>query len=148
MCLTCEGATFDDMMRIVAEKIHANTVTFVPVEGGGFAYSVGMTAQGMPELYADTKSGFSLTTNPLGPEASIAGGLQQVVARLLAEGEPPTTGTRLYEHDENTSVEIRFRSWGAEDLAVARAFYFDKPLKVLRVVRQVPSPVRARPALQ
>lgn len=148
MCLACEGATLDDMMHVVAEKIHANTVTFVPVEGGGFAYSVGMTAQGMPELYADTKSGFPLDTNPLGPEASIAGGLQQVVDRLLAEGEPPATATRLYEHNEGGSMEIRFRSWSTKNLVIARKFYTGQPITALRVVQQIPPPVRARPALQ
>lgn len=148
MCMTCEGATPDDVMRLVAHNIHTHTVTFVPVEGAGFAYSVGMTAQGMPELYADIKSGFPLGVNPIGPEASIANGLEKVAQRLIAEGEGVTTGTRLYENQEERRVEIRFRSWGVEDLTVARAFYFGNRITALRVVRQVPVAARSRTALQ
>lgn len=148
MCMACEGATFDDMMRTVAEKIHEHIVTFVPVEGGWYAYSVGMTGQGMPELYADAKSGFSLTANPLGPEASIAMGLEEVARRLIAEGEGVTTGTRLYSLHDDGRVEIRFRSWGVEDMVMARKFYAGDHVTALRVVRQVQPPERARPALQ
>lgn len=148
MCMTCEGASFDDVMRLVAHNIHEHTVTFVPVEGGGFAYTVGMTGQGMPELFADTKSGFPLTSNPLGPEASIAVGLEDVARRLIAEGEAPTTGTRLYGLHDDGDVEIRFRSWGIEDMAVARTFYTGHRISALRVVRQVRPPRHARTALQ
>lgn len=148
MCMTCEGATFDDVMRIVADKIHEHTVTFVPVEGGAYAYTVGMTGQGMPELYADTKSGFDHTTSPLGPEASIALGLEEVARRLIAEGEGVTTGTRLYAMHDDGQVEIRFRSWGIEDMGVARTFYAGHRVTALRVVRQIRPPQRARTALQ
>lgn len=136
MCLACEGATFDDVMRTVAEKIHTNIVTFVPVIGAGYVYSVGMTGQGMPELYADTKSGFTGTSSAYGAEAAMAPGLEAVARRLIAEGEPPDTATRLYHQEDRTRVETRFRSWSTDRLGVARQFYAGQHVKALRVVQR------------
>lgn len=147
MCLACEGNTLDDIMQKIANNIHANTVTYAPVSDGrhGFVYTVGMHGIGMPELYADAKSGFvvpsfgDLATN-------LADVLKRIVATLRKDGITPTINTRLPDNpiDGTPAGEIRFEHCTTERLVLARGFYAinENPVRALRVVRKTPRAAR------
>lgn len=138
MCVMCDGASHDEVMLRIAEKIHQNTVTFIPVIGGGYAYSIGMTGLGMPELYADFGSGFELELPHPKAEAMLAMAVQDVVEIILTEQVTPSILTVLKDPRATPApFDIGFRRWGTEKMGVARAFYtsHEKPVRALRLQR-------------
>lgn len=160
MCMMCAGARPDELMKLLADNIRKNTVTYVPVMGGGFAYSVGMTGLGMPELYADFQSGFALELPHPQAEVMLARAVEDVVEVMLTEQFTPSILSKLTDPRGPAPFDICFQRKSTDDLVMARKFYegfpgCDQRVRALRLVRrargatalpvQVYGPVEVRP---
>lgn len=146
MCMMCRnGGDSAALMKQVAKNLIGYGLTYVPVApdpndlGGGYVYTVGLTALGMPELLADRRSRAAIEGGDHGDEL-VQHAFLKPVAEWAMHRQRLTSASRMRPDDYDAPVlhEVAFEDIDPAPLNVARTFYH-KPVQAMRV-RKIPVP--------
>jgi hypothetical protein len=120
----CNGANQDEVMDMVARDLATYGITYVPVEGGEYVYTVGLTNHGMPELLVDRQSRATDDRADFGNERLQLAFLKPVAQwAMRQESLSPDSRMEPADHDTPVSYWVGFEEIDPDLLRVPRAFY-------------------------
>lgn len=120
----CKGAKRDEVMDRVFSDLATNGITYVPVEGSEYVYTVGLTNHSLPELLVDRQSRATDDRADYGNERLQLAFLKPV-AQWAIRQRFLSADSRMEpaDHDAPVSYWVGFEEIDPDLLRVPRAFY-------------------------
>jgi hypothetical protein len=120
----CDGATSDQVTDAVARDLATYGITYVPVEGDEYVYTVGLTGHGLPELLVDRQSRATDNRADYGSERLQLAFLKPIAQWAMRQDSlSPDSRMEPSDHETPVSYWVGFEEIDAELLRVPRAFY-------------------------
>jgi len=122
--VVCKGASEDEVTSRVTRDLATYGITYVPVEGGEYVYTVGLTNHGLPELLVDRQSRATDDRADYGNEQLQLAFLKPVAQWVMRQRSlSPDSRMEPADHEVPVSYWVGFEEIDPDLLLVSRAFY-------------------------